>query len=74
MNRLIGNRLLIFLVGVGAGTVLWRNSREILRAVVKTSVAAGQKLREVQEAVAEDIEDDLAEAKAKTKSGAKSKS
>jgi methionine aminopeptidase len=72
MNGLLNNRFFIFLVGIGAGSFLARHSREILRAAVKTSVVAGQRIREVQEAVAEDIEDDLAEARAKSKSGSKS--
>ena len=67
MNGLFSNRLVIFLIGIGAGSLLARNSRQILRAAVRTSVVAGQRLREVQESVAEDIEDDLAEARAKNK-------
>jgi hypothetical protein len=69
MNRLI----IAFLLGVGAGAYAVRHSREILKVAVKTSTAAGQRLREAQEAVAEDIEDDLAEIRAK-KSASKSQS
>lgn len=74
MNKFFGNRLVVFLLGVGAGSLLLYYSRDILRMVVTTSVAAGQRLRELQEAVAEDIEDDLTEARAKTKAGLKSSS
>jgi hypothetical protein len=71
VNKFFGNRLVVFLLGVGAGSLLLYNYRDILRMVVTTSVAAGQRLRELQEAVAEDIEDDLTEARAKTKAGLK---
>jgi hypothetical protein len=74
VNKFFGNRLVVFLLGVGAGSLLLYYSRDILRMVVTTSVAAGQRLRELQEAVAEDIEDDLTEARAKTKTGLKSSS
>ena len=72
MNKFFANRLVVFSLGVGAGAVLLRYSRDILRMAVTTSVAAGQRLRELQEAVAEDIEDDLMRARAKSKAGPKS--
>ena len=68
----MNNRFVILLIGIGAGFLLSRYSREILRGVVKTSVTAGQRLREVQEAVAEDIEDDLAEARTRNQPRVKS--
>ena len=70
----MGRVISAFLLGVGVGVFVTRYSREIIKVAVKTSVAAGQKLREAQEAVAEDIEDDLAEAKAAKRSGARSQS
>ena len=57
-------KLMIFALGAAAGFAFGRFHREILKGAVKGGMVAGSKLRELQEQIAEDIEDHVAEAKA----------
>jgi hypothetical protein len=60
----MGNKLLIFVLGAGAGYFLAKHPKQITQRVVKGGLALGSKLRELQEEIAEDIEDQVAEARA----------
>jgi hypothetical protein len=53
-------KVMTFVLGLAAGFALSRFSREI----VKGALVAGSKLRELQEEVASDLEDHIAEARA----------
>jgi Protein of unknown function (DUF5132) len=57
-------KLMIFVLGAAAGFAFGRRPREILKVAVKGGMVAGSKLRELQEQIAEDIEDHIAEARA----------
>lgn len=57
-------KLLIFAFGAAAGFAFGRYQHEIVRSAVRGGMAAGTKLRELQEEIAEDIEDHIAEVRA----------
>jgi hypothetical protein len=60
----MGNKLLIFAVGAAAGYAFAKYPREISQRVIKGGLTLGSRLRELQEEIAEDIEDQVAEARA----------
>lgn len=58
------NKLLILAIGAAAGYAFGKYPNEISKAVVKGGVAVGTRLREIQEEISDDIEDQLAESDA----------
>jgi hypothetical protein len=64
----MGNKLMIFVVGAGVGYAFAKYPKQITQRVIKGGLVVGSRLRELQEEVAEDIEDQVAEARAQAAS------
>ena len=61
--------LLIFAAGVAVGVWIGHDPKQALKPVVRATLGVAEWIREVQEGIAEDIEDQVAAAKHRKQAG-----